>query len=206
MIEHLRLGWSWAVAHQGGISSSVLSVFFTDKFAISYWNQMHLIGWVAYNICQWKTLTKTLDEMPPRYRSLTGAFLVVYRERRLLQKFEMYDLFGTVVTICFFLPEMLCHSVSKIAQFTCMYNRWPPVSIHYRKIKNYHNDQAIIAFLSLMYRLITIDLPLTSTSWHMVAHTSIDSSLTQTKQATPLKTARSTCQRSLTTTGLPFST
>ena len=47
----------------GGISSSVLSVFFTDKFALS---QSDARISVAYKICQWKILTKTLDEMPPQ--------------------------------------------------------------------------------------------------------------------------------------------
>ena len=36
--------------HQGGISSSVLSVFFTDKFALS---QSDARISVAYNSCQW---------------------------------------------------------------------------------------------------------------------------------------------------------
>ena len=50
-----------SLADQGGISSSVLSVFFTDKFALS---QLDARISVAYNSCQWKTLTKRL--MPPR--------------------------------------------------------------------------------------------------------------------------------------------
>ena len=37
----------------GGISSSVLSVFFTDKF-YKLLKSLHLIGWEQ--ICQWKTL------------------------------------------------------------------------------------------------------------------------------------------------------
>ena len=54
--------------HLGGISSSVLSVFFTCQCfslttVISYWNPMHLIGWEE--ICQWKTLTKRLMKCPP---------------------------------------------------------------------------------------------------------------------------------------------
>ena len=48
---------------QGGISSSVLSVFFTDKF-YKLLKSLHLIGWEQ--ISQWKTLDKMLDEMPPR--------------------------------------------------------------------------------------------------------------------------------------------
>ena len=47
---------------QGGISSSVLSVFFTDKFALS---QSDARISVAYKICQWKTLTKRLMKCPP---------------------------------------------------------------------------------------------------------------------------------------------
>ena len=46
----------------GGISSSVLSVFFTDKFALS---QSDARISVAYKICQWKTLTKHLMKYPP---------------------------------------------------------------------------------------------------------------------------------------------
>ena len=46
----------------GGISSSVLSVFFTDKFALS---QSDARISVAYNSCQWKTLTKHLMKCPP---------------------------------------------------------------------------------------------------------------------------------------------
>ena len=47
---------------QGGVSSSVLSVFFTDKFALS---QSDARISVAYKICQWKTLTKHLIKCPP---------------------------------------------------------------------------------------------------------------------------------------------
>ena len=54
-----------------GISSSVLSVFFTDKFALS---QSDARISVAYKICQWKTLTKTLDEMPPCWRLVPSIF------------------------------------------------------------------------------------------------------------------------------------
>ena len=46
----------------GGISWSVLSVFFTDKFALS---QSDARISVAYNSCQWKTLTKRLMKCPP---------------------------------------------------------------------------------------------------------------------------------------------
>ena len=47
----------------GGISSSVLSVFFNDKF-YKLLKSLHLIGWEQ--ICQWKTLTKCLMKCPPR--------------------------------------------------------------------------------------------------------------------------------------------
>ena len=50
------------VRGQGGISSSVLSVFFTDKFALS---QSDARISVAYKICQWKTLTKRLMKCAP---------------------------------------------------------------------------------------------------------------------------------------------
>ena len=50
-----------------GISSSVLSVFFTDKFALS---QSDARISVAYNSWQWKTLTKRLMKCPPRALSL----------------------------------------------------------------------------------------------------------------------------------------
>ena len=46
----------------GGISSSILSVFFTDKFD-KLLKSLHLIGWEQ--ICQWKTLTKCLMKCPP---------------------------------------------------------------------------------------------------------------------------------------------
>ena len=46
----------------GGISSSVLSVIFTDKF-YKLLKSLHLIGWEQ--ICQWKTLTKCLMKCPP---------------------------------------------------------------------------------------------------------------------------------------------
>ena len=49
---------------QGGISSSVLSVFFTDKF-YKLLKSLHLIGWEQ--ICQWKTLTKCLMKCPPEH-------------------------------------------------------------------------------------------------------------------------------------------
>ena len=60
---------------QGGISSSVLSVFFTDKFALS---QSDARISVAYKICQWKTLTKHLMKYPPDLNigtCTTGAIL-----------------------------------------------------------------------------------------------------------------------------------
>ena len=46
----------------GGISSSVLSVFFTDN-CYKLLKSLHLIGWEQ--ICQWKTLTKHLMKCPP---------------------------------------------------------------------------------------------------------------------------------------------
>ena len=48
--------------HLGGISSSVLSVFFTDN-CYKLLKSLHLIGWEQ--ICQWKTLTKRLMKCPP---------------------------------------------------------------------------------------------------------------------------------------------
>ena len=47
----------------GGISSSVLSVFFTDKFALS---QSDARISVAYKNLSVKNTDKTLDEIPPR--------------------------------------------------------------------------------------------------------------------------------------------
>ena len=46
----------------GGISSSILSVFFTDKFALS---QSDARISVAYKFSQWKALTKCLMKHPP---------------------------------------------------------------------------------------------------------------------------------------------
>ena len=46
----------------GGISSSVLSVIFTDN-CYKLLKSLHLIGWEQ--ICQWKTLTKRLMKCPP---------------------------------------------------------------------------------------------------------------------------------------------
>ena len=54
-----------SVESLGGISSSVLSVFFTDKF-YKLLKSLHLIGWEQ--ICQWKTLTKCLMKCPPEGR------------------------------------------------------------------------------------------------------------------------------------------
>ena len=48
--------------HLGGISLSVLSVFFTDN-CYKLLKSLHLIGWEQ--ICQWKTLTKRLMKCPP---------------------------------------------------------------------------------------------------------------------------------------------
>ena len=53
----------------GGISSSILSVFFTDKFALS---QSDARISVAYKICQWKSLTKRLMKCPPDVQTETG--------------------------------------------------------------------------------------------------------------------------------------
>ena len=64
----------------GGFSSSVLSVFFTDKFALS---QSDARISVAYNSCQWKTLTKRLMKCPPdgggSWYELEGAFIIIHR-------------------------------------------------------------------------------------------------------------------------------
>ena len=54
--------FNYGIELQGGISSSILSVFFTDKFALS---QSDARISVAYNSCQWKTLTKRLMKCPP---------------------------------------------------------------------------------------------------------------------------------------------
>ena len=51
-----------SAAVQGGISSSILSVFFTDKFALS---QSDARISVAYKNLSVKNTDKTLDEMPP---------------------------------------------------------------------------------------------------------------------------------------------
>ena len=59
---HLWLTYARWPYNQGGISSSILSVFFTDKFALS---QSDARISVAYKICQWKTLTKCLMKCPP---------------------------------------------------------------------------------------------------------------------------------------------
>ena len=56
---------------QGGISSSVLSVFFTDKF-YKLLKSLHLIGWEQ--ICQWKTLTKRLMKCPPVLLGTSSQF------------------------------------------------------------------------------------------------------------------------------------
>ena len=52
----------------GGISSSVLSVFFTDN-CYKLLKSLHLIGWEQ--ICQWNTLTKCLMKCPPGLESNT---------------------------------------------------------------------------------------------------------------------------------------
>ena len=59
-IYNLVCSWFW-----GGISSSVLSVFFTDN-CYKLLKSLHLIGWEQ--ICQWKTLTKRLMKCPPGSR------------------------------------------------------------------------------------------------------------------------------------------
>ena len=56
-----------ACCNQRGISSSVLSVFFTDN-CYKLLKSLHLIGWKQ--ICQWKTLTKRLMKCPP---GVTGS-------------------------------------------------------------------------------------------------------------------------------------
>ena len=62
-------GQMWA---QGGISSSVLSVFFTDN-CYKLLKSLHLIGWEQ--ICQWKTLTKRLMKCPPGLQLHHAFFL-----------------------------------------------------------------------------------------------------------------------------------
>ena len=60
-----KIGWMFPYEvriNQGGISSSVLSVFFTDN-CYKLLKSLHLIGWEQ--ICQWKTLTKRLMKCPP---------------------------------------------------------------------------------------------------------------------------------------------
>ena len=66
--ERSRNDWQSIKEHQkssidqGSISSSVLSVFFTDN-CYKLLKSLHLIGWEQ--ICQWKTLTKRLMKCPP---------------------------------------------------------------------------------------------------------------------------------------------
>ena len=56
---------SWLfIDSSGGISSSVLSVFFTDN-CYKLLKSLHLIGWEQ--IYQWKTLTKRLMKCPPEH-------------------------------------------------------------------------------------------------------------------------------------------
>ena len=59
-LEHPIIQGSKALP--GGISSSVLSVFFTDN-CYKLLKSLHLIGWEQ--ICQWKSLTKCLMKCPP---------------------------------------------------------------------------------------------------------------------------------------------
>ena len=61
-IISLLFFWRGEAGHLGGISSSVLSVFFTDN-CYKLLKSLHLIGWEQ--ICQWKTLTKCLRKCPP---------------------------------------------------------------------------------------------------------------------------------------------
>ena len=65
----------------GGISSSVLSVFFTDKF-YKLLKSLLLIGWEQN--CQWKTLTKCLMKCPPDFTIIGSAciLLIPYINRR----------------------------------------------------------------------------------------------------------------------------
>ena len=66
------------IANQGGISSSVLSVFFTDKFALS---QSDARISVAYNSCRWKTLTKRLMKCPPgRITQALGSSALLWQK------------------------------------------------------------------------------------------------------------------------------
>ena len=65
-------------ADLGGISSSILSVIFTDKFALS---QSDARISVAYKIRQWKSLTKCLMKCPPglyRGEFLKGVLVLNY--------------------------------------------------------------------------------------------------------------------------------
>ena len=60
------------MSFQGGISSSILSVIFTDKLLLSA-NQMQQIS-VAYKQFQgqWKSLTKCLMKHPPGLHTELG--------------------------------------------------------------------------------------------------------------------------------------
>ena len=62
-LRYKRYHWK-ALCVLGGISSSILSVFFTDKL-YKLLKSLHLIGWEQ--ICQWKTLTKCLMKCPPGF-------------------------------------------------------------------------------------------------------------------------------------------
>ena len=59
----MRASYNVSPRHRrGGISSSILSVIFTDKFALS---QSDARISVAYKISPWKSLTKCLMKCPP---------------------------------------------------------------------------------------------------------------------------------------------
>ena len=85
---------------QGGISSSVLSVFFTDN-CYKLLKSLHLIGWEQ--ICQWKTLTKRLMKCPPlvtlsrepfdksHVRQLFVPLFTIWRKRARVNKNAFWD-------------------------------------------------------------------------------------------------------------------
>ena len=93
-------------AYLGGISSSVFVSDFLPTTVISYWKSLHLIGWEQ--ICQWKTLTKTLDEMPR------------WTQKRLLRPQLLFSLFTTLLSCAsfsFLLNSPSCSDVfSKMAR------------------------------------------------------------------------------------------
>ena len=71
----------------GGISSSVLSVFFTDN-CYKLLKSLHLIGWVQ--ICQWKTLTKRLMKCPPDHNPNNYVYEALARAYNLKWLFKKW--------------------------------------------------------------------------------------------------------------------